>query len=122
MRGDDWVTFDLPPDADLAGSGIYLWTIGTASYVGKAKHISSRRWEYMNNVRKIEAGLPYRKGRPDGFRAVHRALAEAKSAGQTIVWKLLERCEPGPVLLERERHWIAVLRPTLNGPTQRSEG
>lgn len=123
MNGSDWITFHLPPDTDLSGAGIYFWEVGADTYVGKAARLDGRLREYINNVRKIEHELPYRKSKPDRFREVHLALAEAKRGGLPVHWRVLETCPPGPPLLERERHWIAALSPTLNRPTrQRRSG
>lgn len=72
--------------------------------------------EYRNNIRKIEAGLPYRKRNPEGFRAVHRELANAKANGSPVEGKVLEFCFRGDGLLLRERYWITKLAPSLNGP------
>jgi GIY-YIG catalytic domain len=105
-----------PEGADLAGAGIYLWSVEGHTYVGKATCLRSRLNEYLNNIKKIEAGQPYRRSNPEGFRAVHRHLAQAKARGAILEWKLLEVCPRGEALLMRERHWIKTLSPTLNGP------
>ena len=114
MRGGDWITYRLPPDPELKSAGIYVWRIGGDVYVGKAANLESRLREYLNNIRKIELGLPYRKGKPDAFREVHRALAAAKAQGEVVEWEVLEFCETG-MRLDRERHWISRLKPGLNG-------
>ena len=114
-----WFDVEAPREVDLSGPGIYLWRIGgEPCYVGKATSLGSRLAEHGNNVRKLPDGQPYRKGNPDGFRRVHRALAEARTAGERVVFRVMERCEPGEPLLARERHWIAVIRPPLSGPSR----
>ena len=116
MADDDFIRRKFEEDTDLDGAGIYLWKIDGQSYVGKASRLRSRLNEYLNNVRKIETGQPYRKGYPNGFRAVHRHLAAAKAKGIVSEWRVLECCLKGEELLLRERHWISTLAPTLNGP------
>jgi hypothetical protein len=102
--------------ADLGGAGIYLWSAEGQTYVGKATRLGSRLKEYLRNIEKIERGKPYRKSNPDGFRAVHRHLAQARAKGAILEWSLLESCPNSEELLFRERHWIKALAPTLNGP------
>lgn len=114
MRGGDWIAFDA--DADLHGAGIYLWQVGDESYVGKASRLSRRLHQYLRNVDRIETGRPYRRANPDGFRRIHRALHAAKAGNARVMLTILESCERGPCLLDRERHWIAKLQPNLNGP------
>lgn len=105
-----------PEGTNLRTPGIYLRTVNGQTYVGKASNLRSRLNEYLNNIRKIEVGLPYRKGSPKGFRRVHVELANAKAKGISAEWKVLEFCSKGEFLLLRERHWISTLAPTLNGP------
>jgi hypothetical protein len=49
------------------------------------------------------AGKPYRAGKPGGFRAVHRKLADATGAGLPISLKLVANVRPGEDIFERER-------------------
>ena len=70
---------------------IYLWQIidehGEVCfpYVGKAKRGASRPMNhYVRNVRNLIAKRPYRKGNPDGYRVVHRRLADAQTRGLTV--------------------------------------
>lgn len=66
---------------------IYMWEIHdgvrlVGRYIGKCKNGSKRpNYEYKNNVRKLRAGLPYRKGNPAGYRRIHRAMAAALDKG-----------------------------------------
>lgn len=118
MTTGDWIAYRIEPATDLSGAGIYLWRVGDECYVGKATRLRSRLREYLNNVRKLEECRPYRKGKPCGFRPIHVELFKAKLAGVPIEWTVLEQCEAAHALLERERYWIATLRPTLNGPAR----
>ena len=75
--------------ADESQPLLYQWEIHDAQtgelrgrYVGKARAGSERpRVHYARNVKRLLAGLPYRRNKPESFRAVHRALAEAVRAG-----------------------------------------
>lgn len=56
---------------------IYRWVVGDeagdriAGYVGKSKNGAKRPLrDYERNVRRLMAGRPYRKGKPDGFREI----------------------------------------------------
>jgi hypothetical protein len=111
----DWFTLRIPAGRELREPGVYLWTIGVDTYVGKAANLESRLREYLRNVWRIENGEPYRRGNPHGFRAVHVALATAKAEGSPIEWQVLEFCELA-ARLDCERKWIATMKPTLNGP------
>jgi len=69
-------------DVDPSRPLIYLWEIvgsdGTVCcrYVGKASGGAHRpRTQYRRNVNNILQGRPYRKGKPDQFRAIHRRMA-----------------------------------------------
>lgn len=104
-------------------AGIYPWEIeGAGRYVGKATRPRGRFNEHSNNVRKIAEGRPYRRSKPDEFRRIHRALAQAHIDGRAMTYSVVETCEAGTVLLERERHWIALLRPTPNGKQVPDQG
>ncbi|MFN4171237.1 MAG: GIY-YIG nuclease family protein [Pseudorhodobacter sp.] len=116
MAKASWLEIGHSRDSLVYRAGIYRWTVSSRTYVGKATNLHSRLKEYLNNVRKIENGLPYRKGNADGFRAIHHALADAKERGLPMKWEVLEFLPKGGVLLEGERRWIAKLRPDLNGP------
>lgn len=79
---------------------IYMWEIwandGTllGCYVGKASRGSSRPLShYKRNVMNILDGKPYRKGKPDGYRRVHRILAEATRSGYRVRLSLLKNVE-----------------------------
>jgi hypothetical protein len=63
---------------------LYCWSIYDPDgglrhrYIGKAEHGAHRPLtHYERNVRNLLGGLPYRKGKPDGYRRVHRRLADA---------------------------------------------
>ncbi len=102
---------------------LYQWEIHDAitgelrgRYVGKASAGGRRpRKHYARNVRRLLAGLAYRKGRPDSYRSVHRALAEAVRKGDRITLTLLRNVTPGEDINEAERATIRALKCTLNG-------
>lgn len=86
---------------DPARPLIYRWLIvdeagdRIACYVGKSKNGAKRPMrDYERNVRRLMAGRPYRKGKPDGFREIHRLMAEAVRQKQTIVLTLLRNVPP----------------------------
>ena len=57
---------------------IYAWRVGgELVYVGKANGARRPLNDYPNDVRKLLAGEPYRKNKPNEFRRIHRVLANA---------------------------------------------
>lgn len=74
---------------------IYLWVLthpdGTTDlYVGKAKSGSSRPLKhYKRNVTRLISGKPYRKSKPDQWRAVHLAMGKCVELGGSLHLKLL---------------------------------
>jgi hypothetical protein len=73
-------------------------------YVGKASRGSRRPLShYKRNVMNILNGKPYRKGKPDGYRRVHRILAEAMSSGYRVRLSLLKNVEPNESINQVER-------------------
>lgn len=75
---------------------IYMWEIRDSAgalvgrYVGKARTGADRPLKhYRRNVANLLAGKPYRKSKPDGYRRVHRALAEAEAKGLQITLRFL---------------------------------
>ena len=76
---------------DPAAPLIYMWEIHdqhgglVGRYIGKAQAGARRPTKhYERNVNNILGGRPYRKGKPEGYRRVHRALAQAHEAGHAI--------------------------------------
>jgi hypothetical protein len=63
-------------------------------------------------------GKPYRVGKPEGFRRIHRELAQAYRDGRRIELILLENCEPEA--LDRREVEVIAERGNLND--QRSAG
>jgi hypothetical protein len=70
---------------------IYMWEIMNRTgelvgrYVGKAKAGAERpRTHYARNVANILSGKPYRKGNAQGYRRIHRVLAEAHRLEYTV--------------------------------------
>jgi hypothetical protein len=100
-----------PPTGPL----IYCFRIGADVYVGKASGGPTRPLnDYRRNVQRLLAGKPYRAGKPDKWRLVHRVMADAVRSGVSI------RLEFHASSLERinddEQRLIRELGATLNGP------
>lgn len=84
-RLNDIRTLEVPDGLTLELPGIYTWTIsGVGCYVGKYTRKSRPLKEYNKNVDRLLNKQPYRPGKPDGFRKVHRALAQAVLQGRNI--------------------------------------
>lgn len=99
---------------DEHGPMIYVWRVGADVYVGKSINGVGRAVrEYHNNVRKMLAGQPYRKSKPDAWRRVHRRLHAAMLAGETITLELIPSTLED--LLKDEERLIRELGATLNG-------
>lgn len=100
-----------PPTGPL----IYCFRIGADVYVGKAKGGPKRPLtHYRRNVRRLIAGKPYRASKPDKWRRVHHAMADAVRSGVSIRLEFyvssLERID------DDEQRLIRELGATLNGP------
>jgi len=105
---DNWFLQDIPASINLEKPGIYEWRIGGAEpcvSVGQSKRLKGRAREYVNNIRKMVNGLPYRKGKPTKFRAVHHGLRKGHDNGLPITFTVLENCDEA-FLNEREQFWI----------------
>jgi hypothetical protein len=86
----------------------------THRYVGKSVNGSRRpRKDYAAVVSRLMNGAPYRKGNPDGFRRVHRVMAEALRAGGFIHLTLVENCTEDR-LNRREREIAQEVGANLN--------
>ena len=103
---------ETPSDIDAPRALIYLWEILDSSgavccrYVGKASGGASRpRTQYRRNVNNILLGRPYRKGKPDQFRAIHRRMAQAVQAGDNLRLTLVCNVEAGENINQLERFW-----------------
>jgi hypothetical protein len=102
---------------------LYQWEVHDARtgeslgrYVGRATAGSHRpRKEYVWAVRRLLAGLPYRKAKPNSFRVVHHALAQAVLRGDRITLTLLRNLAVGEDIKVAERSAIRELNCTLNG-------
>ena len=106
--------FVVADGVDLTRPGIYEWRIeGVGTYIGKYKSISRPQRAYARNVANLLAGRPYRKTKPDRFRAIHHALAEAVRRRCFVTLTILENAPPWEID-DRERKLIAE-RGTLNG-------
>ena len=107
MRSDWWV-IAYQPDIALERAGIYEWRIGDRClYIGKSKRLPRRIREYPNNVRKLLAGKPYRKGKPAQYRQIHIEMGRAHDDRISVIVAVLENCDPS-ILNQRERHWIEL--------------
>ncbi|WP_408596641.1 hypothetical protein [Pseudomonas sp. PLMAX] len=76
---------------------LYLWQIEDENgqvlyrYVGKSERGASRPLtQYRRNVVNHLAERPYRKGKPDAFRAVHLRMSDAVTKGHRITLYLLQ--------------------------------
>lgn len=78
-------------------------------YIGCANSARRPYRHYERNVRNLKNGKPYRKNKPDGFRAIHRQLFEASENGLRIVVELL-RNVPREEKFREERREIAAYR------------
>jgi len=111
----DWYEYVLIEGVNESLPGIYQWTIdGRGNYIGKYKRIRRPLKEYGRNVRKILSGKDYRPSKPDGFRRIHRELAQALREGRRITLTILENVAQ-PRINERERELISE-RGALNDP------
>lgn len=92
---------EIPHALNAEAPLIYMWEIHTKDgvlvgrYVGKARSGARRpRTHYARNVANLLEGQPYRRGKPQGFRRVHHALAAAVRNECTISLRFL--CNVGP--------------------------
>jgi hypothetical protein len=89
---------------------LYRITIGSRLfYVGCADCASRPKKDYARNVARMLAGRPYRKNKPDGFRAIHKRLFEAVKNEEHISIELL-RNVPADRKFEEEALEIAAHR------------
>lgn len=110
-----WYCYRVNDGVDVNRPGIYEWRIdGMGSYIGQYRWISRPTTHYGRNLIKLFNGLPYRKRSPDGFRRIHRALADAHRDGRRIELVIVENVESKIERNRRERELIA-LRGNLNG-------
>jgi hypothetical protein len=89
---------------------IYLWEVFDHQgkllycYVGKAKNGASRPLKhYARNVRNLLLCRPYRKGKQEKFRHVHRQLARAMQSQHRIVLTLIRNVMPNEDINAVER-------------------
>ena len=93
--------------------GIYEWRIeGFGVYIGQFTRVSRPRLEYAAAVRRMTASppLPYRRSNPNGFRAIHHALAKAVREGMTVTLTILENLDSKLDRNRRESELISKLR------------
>jgi hypothetical protein len=87
--------------------GLYEWRIeGVGCYIGQYTRVSRPRRQYERNVLRLLAGLFYRPSDPNGFRRIHRALAEARKARHVVTLTLLENQGTKENRNRRERELI----------------
>jgi hypothetical protein len=112
----EWCTVNVVPGVDREKAGIYEWHIeGVGTYIGKYKRIRRPTKEYRRNVARLLNDLPYRKGKPDGFRRIHRELFAAHRAGTKITLTILENVADAALRALRESALIRE-RGSLNDP------
>jgi hypothetical protein len=91
--------------------GLYEWRIeGVGIYIGQYKKVTRPRREYGLNVGRLLTGRPYRKAKPEGFRAIHCALAQAVRDKLTVTLRLLENEPDKEARNRRERQLISERR------------
>lgn len=108
-----------PNNVDQSAPLIYKWTLAyegrIRSYIGKSDGGSKRPLShYRRNVNNLLAGKPYRKNKPDQYRAIHRAMAVCVRSGGTITLQLLENVDHCSIF-DREQELIASHKCDLNG-------
>ncbi|EJL6481869.1 hypothetical protein O1D88_003546 [Vibrio cholerae] len=92
---------------------IYMWEIYDKTdvlvgrYVGKAKNGAKRPLKhYKRNVARLIAGKPYRKSNPNGYRVVHKALADAVDKNYVIKLYFLANINEGEDINQVEQALI----------------
>lgn len=91
--------------------GLFAWRIeGLGTYIGQYTRPSVPRLAYGANVSKLLNGEPYRKGKPDEFRVVHRRLHQAIKEEKQITLIFLENISDKPSRNRRKRELIAELQ------------
>lgn len=111
MQGERFEYEFEPGGEDEARALLYQWEILDGEgrlvgqrYVGKSSGGSGRpKRHYRRNVERLLSGRPYRRGKPDEFRAIHRAMAEAVRQGWRVKLTLLRNVEEGKDINEAER-------------------
>lgn len=104
-----WFEELLVEGVDPSQPGIYEWRIeGVGVYIGQYTSASRPRREYSRNLANIFAERPYRKGKPDKFRTVHKELAQAVREGRHITLSLIENVADKANRNIRERELIAL--------------
>ena len=103
---------ESPGNIDPARALIYLWEILDSHgnivyrYVGKASGGAHRpRTQYKRNVINLLTGQPYRKSKPTKFRPIHRRMAQAVKAGETIRLSFICNVSPVEDINQLERYW-----------------
>jgi hypothetical protein len=110
-----WYCYRINDGVDTKKPGIYEWRIaGAGSYIGQYRWISRPKTHYGRNLVKLFNRLPYRNRNPEGFRRIHKALAEAHRDGRRIELIIVENVE---LKIERNRREQALIksRGNLNG-------
>jgi hypothetical protein len=103
-----WYREIVKPGVNPMLPGLYEWRIeGVGCYIGQYTHARRPRREYGLNVGRILTKRPYRKSKPEGFRQIHRELANAAEAGTPISLTLLENQVAKADRNRRERELIA---------------
>jgi len=92
---------------------IYMWEIHKSNgevfgrYVGKSKDSDRPLKRYKMNVMNLLAGKPYHKiNKPDGYRVIHKKLAEAVADNHSITLTFLCNKQEDQNINDLERYWI----------------
>ena len=107
----------LAPGVREDQPGIYEWRIieliderlRFVAYVGKYTRNNRPKKQYTRHVSRLDGDRPYRKGKPKGFRCVHRELLRAHRARVRIELHILENAAATELNI-REQAWIARRR------------
>ena len=106
-----WYERKVNDGVDLKQPGLYEWRIESVGvYIGQYTRGRRPNREYALNVARLAACQPYRKAKPDGFRHIHRALADAVNRGLPITRTLLENQTSKELRNAREQVLIAERR------------
>jgi len=112
-----WFVLHIAEGADCSRPGLYEWHIECVGrYICKFKRINRPLKEYGRNVVRLVSGLPYRKGKPDGFRRIHVELAQAVRSGRRIELTILEN--PSLADINRRERELISERGSLNAGGQ----
>ena len=90
---------------------VYVWTFADGQqYVGQSESGPLRLRAYYLNLRRRLQGRDHRAGK---WRRIHDRMHAPHGSGEPITLTIIPSAYGRTV--QDEQHWIATLRPTLNG-------